>query len=134
MDMGWYQLVFHYSFRLGNALVFSTCFIIQELEFHQNITVFETLHDGFVGEQSMFVGVRLEGSGNDSIGITMIRNSYILISTVREYRMAASIISINVSDVFNPDVQFIVWCRFTRDISRLRYCVAFGLRWLGIGR
>ena len=127
-------MVFHYSFRLGNALVFSTFFIIQELEFHKNITVFETLHDGVVGEQSMLVGVRLEGSGNDSIGITMIRNSYILISTVREDRKAASIISINVSDVFNPDVQFIVWCRVTRDISRLRYCVAFGLRCIGIGR
>ena len=82
----------------------------------------------------MFVGAKLEGSGNNSIGITMIRNHYILISTVRADRKAASIISINFSGVFNSDMQFIGWCRITRSISRLRYCVAFGLRWLGIHR
>ena len=49
MDMGWYTLVVHYTFRLDNVLVFSTCFVIQELEFHKNITVLEMLHDGVVG-------------------------------------------------------------------------------------
>ena len=81
----------------------------------------------------MFVGVRLEGRGNDSIGITMIRNHYILISTVRADRKAASITSINVSGVFNSDVQFIGWCRITSYISKLRSRVEFGLTWLGIG-
>ena len=67
MDMGWYQWVLQYPFRLDYVLVFSTCFIIQDLEFHQHIAVLEPLHDVFVSAQLVFVGARLEGSENDSI-------------------------------------------------------------------
>ena len=68
--------------------------MIQNVKVHQNITVLDRLNDGVVGYQSVFVGARLEGSGNDSIGIKMIRKDYILISTARAYTRAASIIII----------------------------------------
>ena len=116
MDMEWYQLVFHSPFRLDDALIFSFCFIIQNLEVHQHITVLMMLHDGVVCEQSVFVGARLEGGGNDSIGVTIIRNRYILISAAQVDRKSSSIISIYFSDLLNPDVKFIGVCRITRDV------------------
>ena len=54
IDMGWYQLV-HPPFILNYAIILSTCFIIQHFKVHQNITVFDTLHGGVVGYQSVFV-------------------------------------------------------------------------------
>ena len=91
--------------------------------------VLEMLHDGVVGEQSVFVGTRLEGRGNDISGITMIRNHYILIETTREDRKASSIISIKFADVFNPDVKFIGWY-----IVHDWRAVVFGLICYGLGK
>ena len=88
-------MVFHYPFRLDDEIVFSTHFIIQDLEVHQHTMVLELLQYGVVSEQSVFVAVILEGSGNDIFGVTTIRNNYIFISTAQEDRKAASIISIN---------------------------------------
>ena len=42
----------------------------------------------------MFVGDILEGSGNDSIGITMIHHYYILLAAAQAYMKASSMISI----------------------------------------
>ena len=50
MDMGRYQFLSHYLLRLDDALVFSTCFVIQYLEVYQNVAVLETLRDGTIGE------------------------------------------------------------------------------------
>ena len=45
---------------------------LQYLEVYQHVAVFKPFNDGSVGKESMFVGARLEGSGNGGIGITMI--------------------------------------------------------------
>ena len=102
-------MVFQALFIIDDALVFITHFIIQYLEFQQHNAVLEPLYDGVVSEQYVFVGAILEGSGNDSIGFTIIYNHYILISTARADRKSASVISINFSSVFKPDVHFIGW-------------------------
>ena len=81
VNMGWYQLVSHFPFRLDDALVFSTYGIVKYLEVYQNVVVFKLLHDVAVGKESVFVGDQLEGSGNDGIGITMICYHYVLIFT-----------------------------------------------------
>ena len=81
MDMGWYQLLSHSPLRFDDALVFSTCCIVQYLEVYQHVAVFKPLHDGAVGKESMFVGAQLEGSGNYFIGIAVICYHYVLIST-----------------------------------------------------
>ena len=94
MDTGWHQLIFHSPFRIDDAIIFSTCFIIQNVRVHQHMMVLDTLHDGVVVCQSVFVSARLEGSDNDSIGIKMIHNYYILLATARAYMKASSIISI----------------------------------------
>ena len=94
MDMGWYQLVLHSPFRIDDALIFSTRFIIQNFKVHQHITVLETFHGVVVGYQYVFVSAKLEGSGNDIIGITMMHNHCILLAIVRAYMKAAIIISI----------------------------------------
>ena len=56
MDMGWRQLVSNSPLILDDALVFSTCFIVQYLEVYQNAAVFKPLHYGTVGKESVFFG------------------------------------------------------------------------------
>ena len=57
MDMVFlYQLVSHSTIRLGDALVLSTCFIVQYMEVCQHIEIFKTLHDGALVKESVFVG------------------------------------------------------------------------------
>ena len=55
MYMGWYQLLSQSPLRLDDALVFSTCLIVQYLEVYQHVAVFKPLHDGALGKESVLV-------------------------------------------------------------------------------
>ena len=49
-------MVSHYPLILDDALVFSSCFIVQNLKVYHHVVVFKLLHDGDVGKESVFFG------------------------------------------------------------------------------
>ena len=67
---------------------------------------FETLHDGVVGGDAVFILLSLECGLEDGVGIIVVGNHDVLVAAAGVDREPASVVSVELFDGLHTDVDF----------------------------
>ena len=101
-----YELVVCFPHFCDGMFVLSAGFIVQDLKVNGVASGAEVLHDGIIRFNSMFVFAGLEWGVQDGVGITMIHNHYVLIATAGSDGKAATVISVQLADGLDSNLDF----------------------------
>ena len=106
VDVRWHELVRGFPYLCDCPLVFATGFVVQDLQVNFVAAGVESLYDGVVGLNPVFVLAGLERGMKDGVGIAMVRNHYVLVAAAGPDGESATIVSVQPTDRLDAQVEF----------------------------
>ena len=106
VDVSWHKLVGAVPVILDDASVFCTGFVVKHLGGDGMSERFETSHDGVVGSNAVFVLASPEDGLEDGVGVAVVGDHDVLITTAGSDGEQASLIGVELFDGLHTDVDF----------------------------
>ena len=98
VDVRWHELVRGVPFFGNCTLVFATGFVVEDLEVYLVAAGVQPVHDGVVGFNPVFVLAGLERGMEDSVGIAMVRDHYVLVAAAGSDWKSTTVICVQSTD------------------------------------
>ena len=88
-------------------MVFCAGLVVKDLVFDDMVTLFEVVHDVSRGWNVVGVVLGLEGLNEDDVGVTVVGEHDVLVTTSRTDGEAAHVVGEELTDGPDPDVKFV---------------------------
>ena len=105
VDVGWNQLVGAVPFFCDDTAVFGTCLGVEYLMIDGVAEVFKALHDAVVCWNPVPVVTGLERLNKNGIRVAVVSQHDVLVTTARSYREPTHVVSEELADRLDPDVE-----------------------------
>ena len=92
---------------LDDAFVFGTGFVVEDLGSDGVSARLETVHDGVVGGNLVFVLAGLEGGLEDGVGVAVVGDHDVLIAATGADGEASGVVCVQLFDGLDLDVDFV---------------------------
>ena len=111
LDVWGKELEPNFPIFLNNELALGAGFVFEDLEVNAVTAVLELYHDGIVDCDAVCFLFGHEGGLQDGVGVVMVGNHDVLIDAMRSNGEAPIVVGVELSHMFDIDVQFVRYDR-----------------------